>query len=158
MWNKTTIQALIDTNDRAAVKGLIAIYRLQTDSERDCKTTKDANGVGFSAFDAELCTDLAEKALRYGRLTDKQIALVRKKVRRYWRQLADIANEKGAPVPAAAVESVAHAASVEDAELLQMEIDRDDAAMHRMERDADNYDRSRALMYETGLVRAGDTL
>lgn len=94
MWKKENMQELLDTNDRAVERGLVAIYRLQTDGERASRTTTNSNNVGFSAFDAEFLSEIAEKCIRWRGLTPGQIRAVRPKVRRYWRQLCDIANAK----------------------------------------------------------------
>ena len=47
---KEIIQLAIDTNERAAVKALMLIYGLQTESEKACQTTTDDNKQGFSAL------------------------------------------------------------------------------------------------------------
>lgn len=84
---KEAIQQAIDTNERAVYKALMLIYAQQTDSEQRVGMTTDLNNRGFGAFDAELMTSFAQSFQRYGRLTDKQLALCRKKVRCYWKQL-----------------------------------------------------------------------
>lgn len=106
-WNKDSIHALLDSKPQAVVRALIAIYERQTEDEKATHATKLHNGVGFSAFDAEFCTDLAKKAKRGWTLSPKQLAVARNKMKRYWRQLAEIANAKEAlavqPAPKPAI-------------------------------------------------------
>lgn len=147
MWNKESIQALLDTNDRAVERALVAIYHRQTDSEKASDNTTNANGVGFSAYDAPLLSDIAKKCIYWRGLTNGQLRLVRPKVRRYWRQLAEIANAKLQAAQPAAVQSQAMPA-----------LHPDDVEMARMEREAENAAMSRELAREAHLVGAGDHL
>jgi len=94
---KEIIQRSIDTNDRAVLKAVKIIAGQQTASELACKTTIEHNNVGFGAFGAEFLTSIAEQ-VRYGRkLTPKQMAMTRTKIRCYWRQLATLSG--GLPPP-----------------------------------------------------------
>lgn len=88
---KRQIQALIDTNDKAVLRALAAIYASQTRAEQSIGGTHDANGVGFSGVDGEILSSFATFAARFGRLSDKQMVLARKKLRKYWNQLRVIA-------------------------------------------------------------------
>ena len=94
MWDKAKIHALLDAKPAAVTRGLLAIYALQTESEKASAATRDANGVGFSAFDAPFLTDIAERVKRGYTLSPKQMAVTRNKLKHYWRQLAAIANEQ----------------------------------------------------------------
>jgi len=93
VWKKEDIHALLENNPKAVRRALLAIYALQTSAEQANHATSDANGVGFSAFDAEFCTDMAEKALKGWSFSEKQMAVTRNKMKRYHRQLIMIANE-----------------------------------------------------------------
>ncbi len=99
IWDKENIQSLLDNNPKAVMRAVVAIYKLQTESEQASDRTTEANGVGFGAFDAEFCSDIARKVQRGWTLSPKQLAVTRNKVKRYWRQLAEIANNKVAVVP-----------------------------------------------------------
>lgn len=94
-WNKETIQNLIDTNDQAVYNALIQIYRRQTLSEQASMTTHLHNSVGFTGADAGFLSSLAESYIKYKRLSPKQLAYARKKMKKYWRQLQDIAIQNG---------------------------------------------------------------
>lgn len=96
MWNKEKIHALLDANPKAVVRGLLAIYALQTNNERVAGSTHDANGVGFSAYDAPFLSDIADKVRNGWNLSPKQLAITRNKMKHYHRQLAEIANQKEA--------------------------------------------------------------
>ncbi len=109
MWNKTRMHELLDESDKAVVRALLTIYDFQTEDEKASHTTSKDNNVGFSAFDAEFCSDLAEKVKRGWTLSAKQMAVLRNKMKRYHRQLCLIANENERKK--AAVESVAHDAT-----------------------------------------------
>lgn len=95
---KASIQHLLDTNDRAVVRGLVRIYERQTQSEKAAHTTTESNGVGFTGVDADFLTSLAEKAIKYGSLTPNQLFYARKKVKKYWKQLAEVAHANGSPL------------------------------------------------------------
>jgi hypothetical protein len=92
---KESIQALLQTNDRAVVRGVLRIYERQTAAEQSSEATHDANGVGFNSTDAEILTSFAKGILKYGSLTPKQMVIARKKMPKYWAQLAEIAAQNG---------------------------------------------------------------
>lgn len=104
-WNKASIHALLDANQKAVQRAIVAIYNAQTNDEQSSGRTKDHNGVGFGAYDAEFMSSLAVQIKAGKWLTGPQFAIGRNKIKRYWRQLAEIANAKEARREA--VESVA---------------------------------------------------
>lgn len=90
-WNKDNIQKMLDENDRAVCRALVAIYERQTEHEKCIGQTREHNGIGFSAFDAEFLSSLAEQVKTRGTLSPRQLELARKKIKSYWRQLVEIA-------------------------------------------------------------------
>lgn len=48
------------TDLRWACRGVVKIHKLQTESERDAEATTDANGVGFSGYDARGMSYIAD--------------------------------------------------------------------------------------------------
>lgn len=94
-WTKDSIQKLLDENPKAVQRAILAIYRRQTSEEQAYQTTRHSNGVGFGAFDAEFLSSLAQRLERGWDLSEKQLAFGRSKIKRYWRQLAEIANNGG---------------------------------------------------------------
>ncbi|RWI35518.1 hypothetical protein [Mesorhizobium sp.] len=99
IWTKETIQELIRTNDKAVAKAILALYARQTESERSTEHTQVENGMGFNRLDAPFLTSIAKALPRYGNhMTPRQIAKARPMLLKYWRQLLEIAGEKGAVV------------------------------------------------------------
>lgn len=105
MWNEKRIVDLLNTNDKAALRGVLAIYKRQTFAEQRRGCTADLNGVGFSAGDAAKGTRLATRILRYGHLDGWELSEARALALRYRRQLLAIAQAKEAaaasPAPSA---------------------------------------------------------
>lgn len=94
-----TIRALLDRSAYAVEEAILRIYDLQTADEQASGTTTHDNGVGFSGCDAEILTSFAHwiKRSRYAhgaRLTERQLVIARKKIKKYAAQLARIANAK----------------------------------------------------------------
>lgn len=96
--DKISILALLDQSDVAVIRALEALYSRQTADELASHMTRHTNGVGFSKWDAAFLTDMVVKNRRWGRLTPNQMRVTREKVKKYWRQLVEIANGR-AEVP-----------------------------------------------------------
>jgi hypothetical protein len=90
---KAQIQKLIDTDDKAVARAVVRIYQRQTASEQRAEHTHLNNSIGFNAPDAKYLTFAAKYVLRNGALTGEHVDRVRAKIRRYWKQLAEIAEE-----------------------------------------------------------------
>jgi hypothetical protein len=101
MHTKESIRALLQTNDKAVCRGILAVYAYQTASEKIANHTEEDNGVGFNGVDGRILSDFAKGIKKYGRLTEKQMYHARKKIMKYAGQLAKIANEKAAEQAAA---------------------------------------------------------
>lgn len=81
--------------DRYVELALLAIFRRQTADEQRAGQTAYENGMGFTGVDAEFGTSLANAILRYGKLTQGQMFHARKIIRKYWKQLIEVATVKG---------------------------------------------------------------
>lgn len=93
VWGKDDIKNLIATKEQAVYRALLLIYSKQTASEQAIDATTDNNGVGFSGLDAEILSSFAKFYKRTGFLSEKQIAIARKKLPKYWKQiLTDMKN------------------------------------------------------------------
>ncbi len=116
-YTKAQIQDLIETDDRAVARALIAIYRRQTADVQAVGLTSEHNSRGFTAFDAEFMTEVAKRAVRRsiespndpelrarGWLTPGELPAVRAKVLKYWRQLIEVAEANDARRMAAMLE------------------------------------------------------
>jgi hypothetical protein len=75
------------TNAAWAVRGMLKIYSYQTASEQSCQQTHDRNDMGFSGCDAEILSSFSQQVQRGRTLSDKQLAIVYRKMPRYWKQL-----------------------------------------------------------------------
>ena len=95
IWDRKKVQDLINNNDQAALKALIKIYQQQTPLEQNNQSTSVSNDVGFTAFDAEILSIMARVYLDKGRLTPKQLDLVKRRMQKYWRQILLFIEAKG---------------------------------------------------------------
>lgn len=78
-------------NDLAKIKALLIIYQFQTDEEQKRNGTVENNGIGFTAFDGEVLSSMARNLYEYKSLTDNQMKVVRKGIKKYWKQISIIA-------------------------------------------------------------------
>jgi len=94
-YSKEMIQELLLTNPRALARGVVAIYKRQTDAEQSAGTTKEANGRGFTGVDAAILSSFALQLLggphSYRTLSAKQTAIAMKCMPKYWKQLIEVA-------------------------------------------------------------------
>lgn len=91
-WTVDEIKKLISTDDRMVCRSLLKLYDLQTDEEQADKESRIRNGAGFNGFDAPLLTSFAQFLNSSGFLTAKQIAVCRRMLMKYAKQLTNIAN------------------------------------------------------------------
>lgn len=68
------------------------IWQRQTIAEQDAEETQDHNGVGYGAYDAKFAARLVSWK---GMFTERLAFRARKMLKKYARQLAEIAVEKG---------------------------------------------------------------
>lgn len=79
--------------DRAWQKrALLALYGLQTKEEQSIQGTVDVNNRGFSGFDGEILSSFAVQLQSRNSLTEKQFALLSKKLPKYWKQIIQISD------------------------------------------------------------------
>jgi hypothetical protein len=97
--NENDIREKILTDDRWLCRALYRVWENQTDDERRDEETKHHNGVGFNGCDGPILTSFGnrlhrccggERRLLTGReLSPKQIAVARKCMPKYIRQLVE---------------------------------------------------------------------
>jgi hypothetical protein len=86
------------TDPAWAIRALKAIYKQQTENERQDASTHDENGVGFSGNDAEILSSFAERVLAWeatapanrlyaSPLSPRQMEVLLKRIKRYAGQL-----------------------------------------------------------------------
>lgn len=110
MNTKQSIIALLETNDKAVARALVALNARQTADEQRSEHTRYDNGMGFTPADARMGTSMANFYLRNNRLSEKQVAYWRKpnargvpRIAKYAGQLLEVAREREAAKLAAPV-------------------------------------------------------
>jgi hypothetical protein len=91
---KVYLQNLVRTNKKALYRSIILIADLQTPEEKVWGATIEKNNVGFGAVDAEMMTSLALRLKCGGELTERELAICRNKMPKYWRQLMIISKRR----------------------------------------------------------------
>lgn len=91
---KEYLQNLVRTNKKALYRSIILIADLQTPEEKVWGATIEHNNVGFGVVDAEMMTSLALRLKNGGELTEKELAICRNKMPKYWRQLMIISKRR----------------------------------------------------------------
>jgi hypothetical protein len=70
-------------------QALRVIFNRQTLTEQRADMTSEDNGIGFGGTDAEICSNIYKSAEKYGGLKGKQVDLIRRKMKKYSRQLVN---------------------------------------------------------------------
>lgn len=89
-WTKEAVKSLLQSNPMASIRGMIRIFEYQTQDEVNSNETKWANGVGFNGSDSFLLTIFAKQWIDRKRLSEKQLAIVQRKMPKYAGQLFKI--------------------------------------------------------------------
>ena len=98
-WTPARIREKILTSDVMLERSLLKIYEQQTTSEQNIGATVEHNKVGFTAFDAEFMTSLADQIRRNNRLAEghrltiSQRAVARNRMLKYAKQLSRYAKQ-----------------------------------------------------------------
>ena len=90
-WTPDEIRALLDRSQEAVEHAVVAIYRRQTEDEKEAYETKHHNRVGFAACHAGLGTYYAKWILSGKHLSGTHVERARRMVRHYAGQLHQIA-------------------------------------------------------------------
>lgn len=93
-YTKEQIITMIETNDKAVNRAVLAIYKNQTADEQNSEATLHHNNIGFSSADARLMTYYANYIQKQGGLSGPHLEKARKRIKKYWKQLLEIANSK----------------------------------------------------------------
>lgn len=86
-YTQELIHTRIANGDNAAKKALLVIFEHQTEEEKVIRETRENNGVGFNGTDAHILSEFAKQLQEKGWLSQKQMAIVRKKMPKYAGQL-----------------------------------------------------------------------
>jgi len=69
----------------------------QTSDEQASENTIHANGIGWNGVDATILTSFAKQVKKGWKLSDKQVAIAKKKLPKYAKQVLALINEKNVP-------------------------------------------------------------
>jgi hypothetical protein len=88
------VKEKLATDKKWAVKALVRIFKEnQTAEEKVYENTIVENGIGFTGADGEILSSFAKQQIKFGRLSDKQMKIVHKKMPKYWGQVISMADE-----------------------------------------------------------------
>jgi len=93
-WTAEKMINWMQKDDAQVGKMLVALLQKQTRQEQHIEKTVLRNFQGFSATDAPRLTIYAKRFQYRGFLTPKELYVARKRLHKYSKQLAAIANEK----------------------------------------------------------------
>ena len=89
------LKTQLATRPQQAIKGLMRIYANQTESEQSSGIVISNNGIGFVHVDSEILTSFAKQFEERGSLSEKQLAILYKKIPKYAGQLINAAIAEG---------------------------------------------------------------
>ena len=92
VWTQDEIRELVQSNDKVLYGAMRKMYECQTADEQMTGTANHRNGIGFNGVDAGIMTSFCEFLNKTGFLTYKQKVIARKKLKKYTRQLTELAN------------------------------------------------------------------
>ena len=92
---ESAIREMITTNPQRAIKAMLRIYEYQTADEQESGDVGEFNGVGFAGTDSVILTSFCKQYQKYGRLSEKQMEIVLKKIGKYAGQRTRHAIENG---------------------------------------------------------------
>lgn len=87
----------LSTSPTWALRGLVKIYERQTISERAIGATSELNGVGFAGTDSVIMSSFAQQYTNRGSLSDKQMAVVFKLIKKYHKQIISLIPAENMP-------------------------------------------------------------
>jgi hypothetical protein len=100
IWTQSSVEHLLQTNDRAVGRALIVLLNRQTEVEQQSETTVVRNHRGFTQADARKMTSMAQQFVRTEYLSPRQLKWLRASTRRhkshigkYHRQLLEAIEE-----------------------------------------------------------------
>ena len=110
---ESAIRRNITENPAQAVKAMLRIFEYQTDDEKAQGSVYVDNGVGFAGTDSQILTSFCDFYKKHGYLSDKQLAILKKKIGKYAGQLTRQAIEKGMYVKDGGVWTIAKMKTVD---------------------------------------------
>jgi len=92
IWTREEIETMIQNQDAAVERAMVAIWERQTADEQETQGTRHHNGRGFAAWSARSGTYYANWVRSGRHLTGKHLAKARKIALHHAGQLTDFAN------------------------------------------------------------------
>ena len=89
---KGFVKLKLATDPIWAQRALLKVYEFQTIDEQKRQDTVYHNGIGFTGTDGRILTSLAKQLQKYGRLSEKQMNILFKKMPKYWIQVVKVSN------------------------------------------------------------------
>lgn len=77
-------------SDELTISALLALYGYQTVDEQSSESTRGLNGIGFNRIDAPILSSISQFYIKNNFLTEKQLALVKRSIKKYHMQLEGI--------------------------------------------------------------------
>jgi len=90
---KEFLKEKLSSSPKWALKALMTIYENQTNEEQNYGHTTVNSGSGFSGVDSEILSSFAEQYQRRGSLSNKQMSILFKNIKKYWRQILEVSDE-----------------------------------------------------------------
>ena len=84
---EAAIKQSITSNSNSAIRAMLRIFEYQTTDEQHSGEAREYNCVGFAGVDAKILTSFCQQYAKYGRLSDKQMQILFKKIGKYAGQL-----------------------------------------------------------------------
>lgn len=81
-------------HDTAVIKAMLLINEFQTLEELVECSTLEQNGYGFNSVDGTIATSYCEQLAKKHWLSEKQLKVVRKIMKKYWKQLYELSINK----------------------------------------------------------------
>jgi len=95
MYTEKQIVNILNTKPMAVERAIVAIYKNQTDAEKNAGATLEDNGIGFSGADARMGSYMANWHISTGKpFTGKFKKRAARMAHKYRKQLVVIANAK----------------------------------------------------------------
>ena len=85
------IRGKVQTDRNWAVRGMLAIYKFQTEDEKHLRETVHNNKVGFNGVDAEILSSFCQQVESGRTMSEKQMTIIFRKMGKYASQLYRIA-------------------------------------------------------------------
>ncbi len=93
-WTPERVKELLQADDKAVGRAMVALFERQTSDEQASESTKHHNKRGFSAFDAGAGSYFAKWVMSGRQLTGRHLDKARRVALRYVKQLSSIAAQR----------------------------------------------------------------